>query len=269
MSAPGFDGPGAGFLETMASCGAGEVKLAGGVLRAGTRVRLKPRPGGDVLDMALAGRVAVVEGIDEDDLGGIHVGVVIEDDPGRDLGELRHPAHRFFFAPDELELIPAEYERALRRVLVAGIGNVFLGDDGFGVEVVKRLLDHPLPDGIVVCDFGVRGLDLAYALVGGYDAAILVDLAPRGGSPGNLYLMELDQPSGEPISLDSHQMSPQIVLTMASQLGTLPPQLLLVGCEPTEDRIESMSMEMTPEVAAAVQPAAEMVRELAGRLRIQ
>lgn len=236
------------------------------LLCPGTRVRLKPRPGGDLLDVVLAGRVAVVEGVDGEETGEFPVAVVIEDDGGRELRELRDPPHVFYFAPDELELLTAEYERVPRRVLVAGLGNVFLGDDGFGVEVVQRLLEGPLPEGTDVCDFGVRGPDLAYALAGGYDAAILVDLAPKGGAPGNLYLMELEHPGEGSISVDPQHLNPQDVLSLARQLGPLPPQLLMVCCEPVEKGIEAMSMEMTPEVAAAVEPAAEMVRELAERL---
>ncbi|HJV65873.1 MAG TPA: hydrogenase maturation protease [Geomonas sp.] len=219
-----------------------------------------------MLDTVLAGRLAVVEGLDGDDTGEFQVGVVIEDLPGRDLGELRHPAHRFFFAPDELELLPSEYERVPRRVLVAGIGNVFWGDDGFGVEVVQRLLRASLPEGIEVCDFGVRGLDLARALTGGYDAAILVELAPKGGTAGSLYVMELAQRWQGPLSLHCYPGNPQKVLSLACQLGTLPPQLLMVGCEPAGEGIDAMSLEMTPEVAAAVEPAVAMVRELAARL---
>src|SRR3954462_334859 len=76
------------------------------------------------------------------------------------------------------------------RLLIAGVGNIFLGDDAFGVEVVQRLARRPLPEGIRVVDFGIRGLDLAYALLDGYEATILVDALPRGGPPGTLYVLE-------------------------------------------------------------------------------
>lgn len=76
------------------------------------------------------------------------------------------------------------------RILVAGIGNIFLGDDGFGVEVVRQLAQRDLPEGIEVVDFGIRGVDLAYASLDDYDAVIFVDTAPRGGAPGTLYLIE-------------------------------------------------------------------------------
>jgi hypothetical protein len=132
-------------------------------LRRGSRVRLRPRPGGDVLDVALAGRTAVVETVEQDHHGAWHVTVTLEDDPGRDLGAGRYPAHRFFYALDEVEPVgePAAATAAgPRRILVAGIGNVFLADDGFGVAVAAELAGRALPAGVEVADFGIRGLDL-------------------------------------------------------------------------------------------------------------
>lgn len=241
--------------------GPGEVRVAGLLLRPGSRVRLNPRPDGAILDLALAGRLAVIEGVEEDDAGQAQVAVVIKDDSGRD-GVLPNPAHRFFFLPSELDPVFDE-EPPARRVLVAGIGNVFWGDDGFGVEVAGRLFRRTLPEGTEVRDFGVRGLDLAYALVSGYDAAILVDSAPRGGAPGDIYVLEPDLADCETVPFDSHQLDPLAVLGLARILGDLPPQLLVVGCEPNEESVETMSMEMTEEVAAAVDPAVELVVELA------
>src|SRR5262245_44369286 len=131
------------FWEEMGRPGPDRVELDGVELGRGSRVRLRPRPAGDVLDLALAGRVAVVQGTDEDDAGRIHLSVVVEDDPGRDLGAMRQAGHRFFFSVDEVEPVEEAPQAAraapARRVLVAGIGNVFLGDDGFGVEVARRL----------------------------------------------------------------------------------------------------------------------------------
>ena len=141
-------------------------------MRRGSRVRLRPRAGADVFDLALAGRVAVVDSIEEDTEGAVHLVVTVEDDPGRDLGAARSLGHRFFFAPAEVEPLPGEPAAAAppRRVLVAGIGNVFLGDDGFGVALADRLARRALPAGVDVVDFGIRGMDLAYALGEGYDA---------------------------------------------------------------------------------------------------
>ena len=102
-------------------------------------MRLRPRAGGDVFDLALAGRTAVVEGIEQDLEGNLQLAVAIDDDPGRDLGDARQPGHRFFFSPDEVEPLGARPPRRAPRILVAGIGNVFLGDDGFGVALAGRL----------------------------------------------------------------------------------------------------------------------------------
>lgn len=156
--------------------------------------------------------------------------------------------------------------QARRRVLVAGIGNTTLGDEAFGVEVVQYLNGESLPDGTEVCDFGGRGIDLAYALVAGYDAAILVDVMPRGGRPGSLYLIEPNTAAGDTVPLEHQEMTPLTVIGLARLLGSLPSQLLIVACEPAGDSLDTMSGEMAPDVAAAVEPAANIVVELAGRL---
>lgn len=245
-----------------------EIDVAGRLLRPGSRVRLRPHQGGDLMDMALAGRVAVIEGIDCDDAGVAQVAVVVEDDPGRDLGLARHPAHRFFFQVSELEPVD-EREEPARRVLVAGIGNIFHGDDGFGPAVAQRLLQRALPRGVDVVDFGIRGMDLAYALGSGYHAAVLVDALPRGSAPGTLCLVEPDLTEGD-VAVDSHQMNPAAVLQLARALGPLPSRLLIVGCEPGPGGEpwsgEPMSMELSAEVAAAVDAAADTVADLTARL---
>ena len=120
----------------------------------------------------------------------------------------------------------------MKRVLIAGIGNIFLGDDAFGVETVQRLAQRPLPKGVHVRDFGIRSYDLAYALSEGYDAAILVDATPRGGRPGTLYLIEPDLATDahEHELPDGHSLDPVQVLRMAESLGGRPRLLYLVGC---------------------------------------
>ena len=256
------------FLESLSRPGPQEIAVAGCRLKPGSRVRLKPRPGGDVLDSALAGRRAMIEGIEQDDRGTAHVAVILEDDPGRDLAATRHPTRRFLFATDEIEPVDENAgPSASGRVLVAGIGNIFFGDDGFGAAVAQRLAATELPPGIEVADFGIRGLDLAYALGQPYDAAILVDAMTRGRLPGHLEVIEPDADTDDAASFDSHRMDPRAVLKLARRLGGLPPQILLVGCEPsgTVDD-ESMSMSLSAPVAAAVEKAVEMVLDLAGLL---
>jgi len=214
------------YWEELERPGPDTVEVDGVALRARSRVRLKPRKGGDVFDLALAGRTAVIEGIEQDMEGNLQLAVAIDDDPGRDLGELRRPGHRFFFAPGEVEALgpPA-------RVLVAGIGNVFLGDDGFGVALSGRLASRELPAGVDVVDFGIRGMDLAYTLGDGYDAALLLDAAPRGAAPGTLSVIEPEVEDGE-VAIDAHGMDPVKVLALARALGGTPPRTLVIACEP-------------------------------------
>ncbi|MFE7532460.1 hydrogenase maturation protease [Kitasatospora sp. NPDC057542] len=149
-----------------------------------------------------------------------------------------------------------------RTVLVAGVGNIFLGDDGFGVETVRRLSAHPLPAGVEVVDVGVRGVDLAYRLLDGYRTAVLVDATCRGGTPGTVYLIEADveQPLEVPV-LDGHRMGPDAVLallaTLAAGTGTEPPgRVLVVGCEPAS--LEE-GIGLSEPVAAALEEAVRVV----------
>jgi hydrogenase maturation protease len=155
------------------------------------------------------------------------------------------------------------------KVLVAGVGNVFLGDDGFGVEVARRLSTESLPDWVRVGDFGIRGVHLAYELLEGYEAAILVDATPRGEAPGTVYVIEPDM-DGEPdpavedgtgVLVDAHGMEPDAVFALLKALGGDIPKLLVVGCEPAE---VSERMGLSPPVAGAVDQAVAVVRELLG-----
>ena len=171
------------------------VEIGGIAVRVGDRVRLNPRGGGDILDIALRGQIAIIESLEQDYEGQQHVSVVIENDPGRDLGMMRQPGHRFFFSPAEIEPLPEADRRtsspvSAPNILIAGIGNIFLGDDGFGVEVVRRLSDCGLPDSVRIVDFGIRGLDLAYALQDGYETTILIDAFPHGQAPGTVSIVE-------------------------------------------------------------------------------
>jgi hydrogenase maturation protease len=150
------------------------------------------------------------------------------------------------------------------RILVAGVGNIFFGDDAFGVEVVQRLAGRPLPESVRVVDFGIRGLDLTYALLDGYEAVILVDAVPQGGSPGTLYVIEPQvEPAAEDLMLQTHGMDPARVLRVAAALGGQVPRVLLVGCEPGAlGGEEDMQMGLSAPVAAAVAPAVGIVESL-------
>jgi hydrogenase maturation protease len=241
------------------------VHVGGIAVGRGSLVRLRPDPRGDAFDAALAGQPAIIESLQEDVDGGVQLVVVLEADPGRDLGLARHPGHRFFFSADEVEpLGGAEHAHSGRSILVAGIGNVFLADDGFGVEVARLLAQRELPPGVKVADFGIRGMDLAYELQEDYDAAVLVDAVPRGEAPGTLYVIEPDPERFEP-SLDAHAMDPVRVLALARTLGALPPRVLVVGCEPATRMTlddEDLTMELSPPVRAATQQAVELVESV-------
>ena len=157
-------------------------------------------------------------------------------------------------------------KKGSHRVLVAGIGNIFMGDDAFGVEVIRELLGrYEIPDELRVEDFGIRGYDLAYAIGDGYEAVILVDASPREEAPGTLYLLELDmnhlEDTGD-VNVDAHSLDPVSVLRMVRALGTSGPvgDIYLVGCEPSVLDGGEGVMELSPPVAAAVPGAVEMVR---------
>jgi len=151
-------------------------------------------------------------------------------------------------------------------VLVAGIGNIFLGDDAFGVEVVRRLAGRPLPDGVQLVDFGIRGFDLAHALMDSPSTAVLVDATPRGGQPGTLYLLEASVDSARP-AVDPHSMDPATVLRLVDALGGRPPRVLVVGCEPAAlDLDDEGHMGLSPPVEAAVDEAVRMIESLVADL---
>lgn len=256
------------FWTRMESLGPSSV-LAGGVeLREGSRVRLHPRSRGDIFDTALDGRIAVVESIEEDDAGEFQVAVVLADDPGRDLGEARMPGHRFFFSLPDVEPLGGAGEGAAGpRVLVAGIGNLFLGDDGFGVEVVRQLSERELPPGVDVVDFGIRGMDLAFALQRDYQTVIFVDTAARGEDPGTLSVIEPALPRDGEVTMDTHGMDPVKVLRLAREMGGITAHTLrVVACEPenvlTGSPDEDMVMELSEPVRAAIGEAAGLVETL-------
>jgi hydrogenase maturation protease len=156
------------------------------------------------------------------------------------------------------------------RILIAGVGNIFLGDDAFGVEVAQRLARRELPPEVRIVDFGIRGLDLTYALLDGYEAVILVDAAPRGGPPGTLYVLEPECGGivpGDGLAVETHGMDPVKVLRLAGAMGGHVERLLLVGCEPTPAAdAEEMALGMSAAVRAAVDAAVPLVESLVARL---
>ena len=153
-----------------------------------------------------------------------------------------------------------------RRVLVAGVGNIFLGDDGFGVEVVRRLAGRGLPEGVEVVDFGIRGMDLAYALQDDYDLVVFVDATPRGEKPGTVYLIEPEIEEDGGVALDTHGMDPVKVMKLSRVLGASPTRTLVVGCEPqvilSGEDYDDMLMQLSEPVLAAVEEAAKLVESL-------
>ena len=156
------------------------------------------------------------------------------------------------------------------RILIAGIGNMWLSDDGFGPKVAERLDKLDLPDDVAVFDFGSGGLDLAYELMHGYDALVLVDVSRQGGEPGTLYVMEPDQDEinkgfedGEMI--DPHGMDPQTVLRFVNAVGGWPGKVVVVACEPLV--VEEMGIGLSDEVESAVDRAVKVVLEQVEELR--
>src|SRR5215213_5403531 len=155
---------------------------------------------------------------------------------------------------------------APKRILVAGVGNVFLGDDGFGVEVVRRLAGRELPEGVEVADFGIRGMDLIYALQDDYEVVVFVDATPRGEEPGTVYLIEPEIEEDGEVVLDTHGMDPVKVIKFARALGAKPTRTLVVGCEPqvvvSGEDYDDMLMELSEPVRAAVGEAVRLVESL-------
>jgi len=153
-----------------------------------------------------------------------------------------------------------------KRILIAGVGNIFLGDDGFGVEVVRRLAEREMPEGVEVKDFGIRGMDLAYALQEDYEVVVFVDAVPRGEEPGTVYLIEPEIEEDGEVSLDTHGMDPVKVIKLSRALGAEPTRTLVVGCEPrvvlSGEDYDDMSMELSEPVQAAVEEAAKLVESL-------
>ena len=157
-------------------------------------------------------------------------------------------------------------------ILIAGIGNIFLGDDAFGVEVVRSLLKRRLPESVSVKDFGIRGFDLAYALLDPWRTVILIDALPRGEAPGTLFVMEPDlagmgSSTSPDMAFNAHGMDPARVLNLAASIGSISPEVFIVGCEPLDfgDELEGR-MGLSAPVAAVMEDASDMVERLIDRV---
>ena len=158
---------------------------------------------------------------------------------------------------------------SMKKILIAGIGNIFHGDDGFGCETVRELTHRTFPDGVTVRDFGIRSYDLAYALTNGYDTAILVDAVSHKTDPGTVYLIEpdLNRLDGMQTALaDAHTTSPITVLQMAKSLGKISRKVFLVGCEPAVLENDSGEIGLSPQVKRAVPAAVELIESFVGEL---
>ena len=158
----------------------------------------------------------------------------------------------------------------MKRILIAGVGNAWLRDDGFGGEVAKRLSERELPPEAAVFDFGTGGLDLAYELMRGYDALVLLDVSRQGGEPGTLYVMEASEEDVEAgiedgQVLNPHGMDPQTVLRFVKTLGAWPGRVVVVACEP--GAVEELGFGLTDEVRGALERAVELVLSTVEELR--
>ena len=148
------------------------------------------------------------------------------------------------------------------RTLVAGVGNIFLRDDAFGVEVVRLLAGHPVPDGVEIRDFGIRGVHLAYELLDGCDLFVLVDAAARGEPPGTVTVLEVEVPEPDPTAgpvIDAHSLTPDGIFALLGSLGGRPRRSLLVACEPAD---VGAGMGLSEPVQEAVPHAARVVLQI-------
>jgi hydrogenase maturation protease len=179
-----------------------------------------------------------------------------------DPGELEAATDRM-----EARMVSPEREK---QILVAGVGNSFLSDDGFGGHVAKRLEARDVPSGVTVMDFGTGGLDLAYEVMRGYDALVIVDVSQQGGEPGTIYVIEPAEADveggiedGEVIN--PHGMDPGTVLRFVKSVGGWPGKVVIVACEPTT--VEEMGLELSADVAGAVDRAVDSVLEQIAELQ--
>jgi hydrogenase maturation protease len=153
------------------------------------------------------------------------------------------------------------------KILIACVGNIFLGDDGFGVEVARRMALQTLPPDVTVKDFGIRGFDLAYALMDPYDLTILVDACARGYAPGTVFLLEPDPLDEVQRGVELHGMNPMNVLRLVHNLGGKPGRILIVGCEPSDLGSDNDGqLGLSESVEAAVPEALALIESLVSKV---
>ncbi|HEY2564565.1 MAG TPA: hydrogenase maturation protease, partial [Acidimicrobiales bacterium] len=240
------------------------IDIGGLSVGNGTRVALHPQRRSDAQDFFVDGRTASVAGVFNDVTGDVYLAVAV-DDPDADLHQWH--GRYLYFHPDEVEVLTDGGEpdgrTAELRVLVAGVGNIFLGDDGFGVEVAGRLDPTAVPLGVKVADFGIRGVHLAYELLDGYDIVVLIDAVSRGDPPGTVSVIEHaagDTAEGGTLAaMDAHGMDPGAVLAMAGDLGATVDRVLVVGCEAAD---VGDGIGLSPAVSEAVPHAVDAIHQL-------
>ena len=159
-----------------------------------------------------------------------------------------------------------EARRTEPRVLIAGVGNAWLRDDGFGGEVARQLQDRALPRGIAVMDAGTGGLDLAYEVMRGYDALVILDVSRQGGEPGTLYVMDVPEDSVQAgiedgQTINPHGMDPQTMLRFVRSIGAWPGRVIVIACEPAD--VEDLGLGLSAEVAQAARRAADLALQTA------
>jgi hydrogenase maturation protease len=243
------------------------LEVGGWRVTKGTQVRLRLQRRADAMDMFLAGQTATVAAVYRDLEDQAHIAVTIDAAGATDLHEAN--GRYFYFRPDEIEVlgVGAEVpvgtpEARAPRVLVAGVGNIFLGDDGFGPAVIQRLSSRALPMWVKIEDFGIRSVHLAYELLGAspsYEATIIIDAVARGGAPGTLYVLEPEVDEIRMEAPDAHGASVEAVLGFLKGMGARPGRVRIVGCEAASVTPE---MGLSDEVARAVDDAAELVMQL-------
>ncbi|HEY1467240.1 MAG TPA: hydrogenase maturation protease [Acidimicrobiales bacterium] len=247
------------------------IDVDGTTVGNGARVRLHPRRRSDAQDFFVDGRTASVAGVFNDVGGDVYLAVAV-DDLDADLQQWH--GRYLYFHPDEVEVLtetdqPNGSVTEPPRVLIAGVGNIFLGDDGFGVEVAGRLDPTAVPATVKIADFGIRGVHLAYELLEGYDILILIDAVSRGDPPGTVSIIE--HAAGDTVeggtlaAMDAHGMDPGAVLAMAGDLGAAVDRVLVVACEAADvgDGI-GLSSAVTEAVPHAIDAVHQLLASITG-----